>query len=378
MTSTRPGRATIDRAKRVCLFGVGVLLQECYGQIVLALGREPDLLCDNDPKKWNQQFFGRPCVSPEELAAQAESTLVIITTRRWEAISAQLRATGISEMLVASFDRAEYALAGWAEAAFSAPIPEPLIADLHGKWTLVTGASRGIGRQIALAMAEQGSNLILHARTADHLQAVGAACRAQGVEVVEVPAELSDLEELKGLLAYLQKDAPAVDVLFNNAAVSTPAPENLWEIPAEVFQTCLSVNVTAPSMLCQTLIPPMLARGFGRIVNLHTHLYREPLELPYVCSKAALAKLVREYTPRLEGTGVSITLADPGWVRTDAGTYKAPNEVESVIPGVLLGALLDERFNGHCFNAQEYAGLPLGSALRRAHSLLAQHPSTWN
>jgi len=372
--STFPTRRAIQDAQRVCLFGVGVLLEECYDQIVLALGREPNVLCDNAPEKWNRAYFGRPCISPAELVAQGEGTVVVITARQHEKIRAQLLALGLRDILVARFDSSRYALRGL-HALEASPEPEPSPIDLRGKWTLVTGASRGIGRQIALAMARLGSNLIVHSRSLAHLTEVQKAC--SGVQVVPVAAELAVQKEVEALLARLETSAPQVDIVFNNAAIATPWPEDIWSLAPEIYLECFAVNVVAPVLICQKLVPSMVQRGFGRIVNLHTNLQYDPHEMPYVCSKAALDKFIHDMAPSLEGTGVSMTLADPGWVRTDAGSPRAPNAVETVIPGVLLGAVLGAEFNGCRFNAQDYAELTLEAAIQRARQHHSQQATTW-
>jgi len=92
----------------------------------------------------------------------------------------------------------------------------------------------------------------------------------------------------------------------------------------------------------------------------------EPNLTPYAISKAAVDKFVRDFVPTLAGTGVQMTLLDPGWLRTDLGGPKAPNDPSSVIPGALVPALLDDGESGRFFRAQDYAGLSLEQALEKA------------
>jgi len=376
--STPPLQRALEPGRRVCLFGVGIVLAECYDQIVLALGREPDVLCDNAPEKWNQVFFGRRCLSPAELAEGADTTTVIITARQHERIREQLQGLGLREVIVARFDRAQHILRGVYAAGEEGFVPEPPI-DLHGKWTLVTGASRGIGRQIAKAMARLGSHLILHGRRISNLEGIVRDCASLGVEAVPLAAELADSEELERFLGELTGRSPQVDIVFNNAAIHVPGPwpDDIWAVPHRTYRECFAVNATAPIQICRQVIPGMIQRGFGRIVHLQTSLRYEPGEMPYVASKAALGAFVRDMSPHLEGTGVTMTQADPGWVQTEAGGPDAPLPVESVLPGVLLGALLGTRFNGRSFNAQDYAGLSLEAAIHRAQLRMHHQPSLW-
>ena len=88
--------------------------------------------------------------------------------------------------------------------------------------------------------------------------------------------------------------------------------------------------------------------------------------MAYACSKAALNKFVHDLAPSLEGTGVMMSLVCPGYVRSDMGGPNAPHPVESVIPGVLLGAVLDKDINGRWIIAQDYAGLDLATAKEKA------------
>ena len=126
------------------------------------------------------------------------------------------------------------------------------------------------------------------------------------------------------------------------------------------------VNVLAPIRLCQALIPGMKQRGFGRIVNISTTIRLRPNEMAYSCSKAALDKFVHDIRPELEGSGVMMSIADPGWLSTDMGGAQAPNPVESAFPGILLGALLDGDVQGRWITAQDYAGMSLESAAGKA------------
>lgn len=375
-------KLAVGKARRLCFFGIGALLAECYDQLVLALGREPDIFCDNAANKWGKDFFGKRCVSPEELSGQRDGTVVIITVRQFEAISEQLRGLGIGEIFSARYDSGYHSLRAIIPAEDDVQAcreEKPVMIDPRGRWTLVTGASRGIGRQIALAMARLGSNIIAHSRSLEHCKELIANCQDHGVEIVPIAAELANLDEVEAMLASLEQCAPQVDILFNNAAIASPVPwsADMWSISKNFYRDCFIVNAVSPGLICQKLIPPMIERGFGRVVNIHTNLRHLQQEIPYICSKASLDMYVAEMAPLLDGTGVMMSLADPGWVRTDAGGPIAPNAVESVVPGILLGALLDADINGCRFSAQEYAGMTLEEAVVRVKRRLRQQPCNW-
>jgi len=226
--------------------------------------------------------------------------------------------------------------------------------DLRGKWALVTGASRGIGREISRGLAAKGCNLVLHARQREHL---GSLERELGsaVKVAVVGAELSVEAEVERLVREAQAASGGIDVLFNNAAIMTPYRKNYAEVTADDYRKSFEVNLIAPVRITHGLLPHMMARKFGRIVQVTSGIRDEPELMAYAASKAALDKFVRDTVIRLRGTGVTMNLLDPGWLRTDLGGPNAPNSVESVMPGALMPALVDDDVQGKWFSAQDYA-----------------------
>jgi NAD(P)-dependent dehydrogenase (short-subunit alcohol dehydrogenase family) len=366
--SRKSERNSLNKAERICLFGLGVLFKDCYRQLTLSVGREPDLLCDNATEKWGKMFYGKKCISPRELGEFGADTAVVITTRKYEEIYRQLREMGLNEIFVACFDRGYDIVANFKRLGRERRKSERELYEypVKGKWTLITGASRGIGRQIALGMAKLGSNIIAHSRQIAHTKDLVDTCAALGVQAVPVAAELSNLGEIEEMIDNLEHLFPPIDILFNNAAISLPCGSDPWGISSEDYLTQYTVNTVAPIRICYGVIPAMIRRGFGRVVNISSTIQRRVGEMGYACSKAALSKFVHDLAPSLQGTGVMMSLVCPGYVRSDMGGVTAPHAVESVNPGVLLGALLDGDINGRWFIAQDYAGLSLSAAMKRA------------
>jgi NAD(P)-dependent dehydrogenase (short-subunit alcohol dehydrogenase family) len=112
----------------------------------------------------------------------------------------------------------------------------------------------------------------------------------------------------------------------------TPWRENPWDIPAEDFRRSFEVNVISLARICHRLVPPMLARKWGRVINLTSGIVDQPQLTAYAISKAAFDKFVRDFVPLLAGSGVQMNLLDPGWLRTDLGGPRAPNDPSSVVP----------------------------------------------
>ncbi len=224
---------------------------------------------------------------------------------------------------------------------------------LKDKWALVTGASRGVGRQIAIGLAGEGANLILHSRTIDHTKAFAESLRDQGVRVHGVAAELSDRPAVDNMLDEAFDIAGHLDILYNNAAVMTPWSKP-FEAPSDDYRISFEINTIALIHICNRVIPEMIKGGFGRVVNVTSGIKDQPELMPYAVSKAAVDKYVNDIIPAVRDTGVFVNLLDPGWVRTDLGGDQAPNSVESVLPGVLIPALLKEETQGKLYCAQDY------------------------
>ena len=193
------------------------------------------------------------------------------------------------------------------------------MANVKGKWALITGASRGIGYLSALFMAEQGCNLILHGRKAEHCEKVLNEVKAKGVDAYIAAAELSDPEAVERMLAEIDAKGTAVDIILNNAGVQIAYRNDYLKTPASDYTQSFQINTIAPMMICYHFLPKMAERGFGRIVNTTSGINLEPQQAGYSASKAALNKVTIDLGSKYQGTNVMINLTDPGWCRTDLG-----------------------------------------------------------
>lgn len=244
------------------------------------------------------------------------------------------------------------------------------MVNVTGKWAFITGASRGIGSLSALFLAKEGCNLILHSRSLSHTEALLAQVRAMGVEAHAVAAELSDPDEVNSMLRQIDALGCPVDIVLNNAGWQLPPKADYFNTPVFDFTQSFQINTIAPAMICYHFLPKMIERGFGRIVNTTSGIALEPEQAGYSASKAALDKLTIDLGSKLEGTDVMLSLADPGWCRTELGGVQAPNTPESALPGVLLGIYLDDQKSGRLFRAQEYSGMSLDAAVAKAKETL--------
>ena len=242
------------------------------------------------------------------------------------------------------------------------------MTDIKGKWALLTGASRGIGRLSAVFMAKQGVNLVLHSRSREHCQDILNEVKALGVEAYCVVAELSEPEQIEAMCAEIDAKGTPVDIILNNAGLQIAYRTEYLKTPASDYDISFRINTTAPMMICYHFLPAMEKRGFGRIVNTTSGIDLEPEQAGYSAAKAALNKVTRDLGLKYQGTDITLNLTDPGWCRTDLGGPKAPNAPESALPGVLVGAFVSDKKSGRIFSAQEFAGMTLEEAVAKAES----------
>lgn len=237
------------------------------------------------------------------------------------------------------------------------------MTDLSGKWVLLTGATRGLGYLSAIELAKRGCNLILHSRSLEKSEKVAEEVRSLGVKAYAVAAELSDPASVEQMLKDIDALGVLVDVVLNNAGLQVAYRTDYYETPVSDFTISFQVCTIAPAQIVYHFMPGMVKRGFGRIVNTTSGIALEPEQAGYSAAKAALDKITIDLGSKVDGSDVMINLVDPGWCRTDLGGPNAPNSPESALPGVLVGAFLDDKKSGRILRAQDYAGLSLEEAV---------------
>lgn len=242
------------------------------------------------------------------------------------------------------------------------------MVNVKGRWALITGASRGIGYLTAIFMAQQGCNLILHSRKPENTEKVLSEVKALGVDAYTVSAELSDLDAVAAMLKEIDERGTVVDIVLNNAGLQIAYRNEYFSTPVSDYTESFRINTIAPAMICYHFMPKMIERGFGRILNTTSGIRLEPQQAGYSASKAALDKITIDLGSTVEGTDVMINLTDPGWCRTDLGGPHAPNAPESAIPGIVVGAFVDDKKSGRYLNAPHFTGMTLEDAVRKAEA----------
>ena len=232
--------------------------------------------------------------------------------------------------------------------------------DIANKWALITGASRGVGQQIAVGLAGLGVNLVLHSSSRDNQSATRTLLKDSGVQVHSVEGRLDDPAAISAFMEEAENLSGGIDILYNNAALMTPETP-IFETPQSDYESSFQVNVYSVIQTCGYFAPKMVSRGFGRIINVSSGIKDTPKLDAYSITKAALDKYTRDLAIELKGSGVLANMADPGWCRTDMGGPGAFNDVTSVLPGILIPAMLGkeepEALKGMLFAAQDFAGI---------------------
>jgi NAD(P)-dependent dehydrogenase (short-subunit alcohol dehydrogenase family) len=209
---------------------------------------------------------------------------------------------------------------------------------LAGRIALVTGATRGIGRAVALAYAREGAHPILVGRTAGALEEVDDEIRALGGSATLLTLDLKRHDKIDALGPTIYQRWQKLDILVGNAGVLGPLSP-LGHITAEAWNEALEVNLTANWRLIRTLDPLLRKSDAGRGIFVSSGVARNPRAYwgCYAISKAALEALVRTYAHEVENTAVRVNLVNPGPTRTrmraqaypgeDPASLKAPEDV---------------------------------------------------
>jgi NAD(P)-dependent dehydrogenase (short-subunit alcohol dehydrogenase family) len=194
--------------------------------------------------------------------------------------------------------------------------------ELEGQVALVTGGGRGIGADIARELAAAGMRVAVSARTAEQVAEV-----ASNVDGLALTGDVSKSEDAERMVAETVRTLGPLDLLVNNAGIAS-WEENAWEREAEKWWHVFEVNVLGAYLLCRTVIPSMLERGGGRIVNVASGAAYLPgsTSTAYSASKAALNRFSETLAAQLAGRGVAVFPISPGLVRTEMTIGSFPED----------------------------------------------------
>ncbi|WP_379134482.1 SDR family oxidoreductase [Paenibacillus sp. sgz500958] len=200
---------------------------------------------------------------------------------------------------------------------------------MNNKVALVTGASKGIGFEVAKQLGQQGITVLVSARTKADAEEAAGHLKVQGIEAIGVELEVTNSAHIAALTKWIEDQYGRLDILVNNAGI--------WAEPSQAegaFETTFEVNTFAPYHITEALLPLLLKSNAGRIVNqssalgsiqfLLTNELAQRLATPaYAASKAALNMLTVYWAKKYEGTQLKINTVHPGLVKTRMGGDKA-------------------------------------------------------
>lgn len=214
--------------------------------------------------------------------------------------------------------------------------------DLRNANAIVTGGSRGIGAHIARALASSGVNVAVAARSARQLEAVRAELASLGVKAVGIRADVTVAAERQGLVDHAAAELGPIDILVNNAAAELFS--RYTDLDSTQIEAIVDLNLTAPLLLIQAILPGMLDRGTGHIVNLSSAsgTVATPFNAVYSATKFALVGATHSLRAEHFGSPVGFSVVCPGFVRRD-GMYARYEAQGLRRPPLLVGTTTPQR-----------------------------------
>ena len=216
---------------------------------------------------------------------------------------------------------------------------------LKGKNAIITGASRGIGREIALTLAENGANIVINYRNYNNeIEALVKDIEAKGVKIVTVKCDVSNFEEVENLISEAKEKLGSIDILVNNAGITKDGL--LMRMKQEDFESVLDVNLKGVFNTTKLITPLMMKQRTGKIINISSvvGLVGNAGQCNYAASKAGVIGFSKSIARELAPRGVNINVVAPGYIDTDMTNGLSDKVKESIlqtIPMKKMGSTKD-------------------------------------
>lgn len=209
--------------------------------------------------------------------------------------------------------------------------------NLSGRVALVTGASRGIGKSIALKMAEAGADIIVHYNVAkDQAISVQHSIEKMGKRALPVKADISHMKEVEAMTNYAVEVLGKIDILVNNAGIWKEA--SIESITEEQLEETLAINLKSVFYCCKFAVPVLKKNKWGRIINISSTAGQrgEAFHSHYAATKGAVISFTKSLAAELAPHNILVNAIAPGWVDTDMSTEALRDEYDKIISVIPL------------------------------------------
>ena len=237
---------------------------------------------------------------------------------------------------------------------------------LKGKCALVTGASRGIGKAIALKLASLGANLVLNYRSSEQeALEVEKQVKDMGVDAISIKGDISKLEDVETLVSTAKEKFGAIDIMVNNAGITKDTL--ILRMKEEDFDTVIDVNLKGVFNCLKTITPVMVRQKYGKIINLSSvvGISGNAGQVNYSASKAGVIGMTKSLAKEVGSRGINVNAVAPGFIETDMTDVlgdKYKDEIKKNIPLKKLGKPEDVA-NVVAFLASENSGYITGQVI---------------
>ena len=216
----------------------------------------------------------------------------------------------------------------------------------NSKIALVTGANRGLGKEVCRQLAEQGYLVILTSRTEEKGRAALADIAQEGLDIVYHRLDVNNQQSIATINEWIINTYGRLDVLVNNAGINYDTWHNALDADLEECHETIEANLFGPWRMAQTFIPLMQEKGFGRVVNLSSGAGAlngmDGGKPAYAMSKAALNVLTIKLAHLTANDNILVNAVCPGWVRTDMGGKEATRSIPEGAKGIVWAATIED------------------------------------
>lgn len=213
--------------------------------------------------------------------------------------------------------------------------------DLAGKVAIVTGGARGIGYAISQRLLQSGAKVALWDMDADAMAQAEKELNAPGKNM-SAKVDITNEKEVDAALAATEKQLGAVDILINNAGIAGPTVK-LWEYSPADFRKVVEIDLVGPFLCCRALVPGMMKRGYGRIVNIASIAGKEgnANASAYSAAKAGVIGLTKSLGKELANHGIMVNCITPAAAKTDIFKQISQQHIDFMLSKIPMGRFVD-------------------------------------